>query len=146
MLAMDPTSDIALTNDGALRQDIPAGAITRGTIVGVMPFSDSIYRLSLSGQQLLDYLPREFIGMAGIRHVDGQYLLQTTGRPINPAARYRVLLSNFMYDISPALKAADPTPITVWTDWRQPVYDWFAKHPSSKDAPLERVLGMKPRD
>ena len=145
-LAMDPASDIALTNDGSLRQDIPAGAISKGTIVGVMPFSDSIYRVALTGQQLLDYLPGGFIGMAGLHRVAGKYLLLKTGQPLDPAATYHVLLSNYMYDVSPVLKAADPKPVTVWADWRQPVDDWLAKHPSSKDAPIEGLLDSKPRD
>jgi len=140
MLDMDPSADIALTNEGALRQDIPAGPITKGIIVGVMPFSDSIYRLSLTGQQLLDYLPAGYIGMAGLHRAGGKYLLRKTGQPLDPAATYHVLLNNFMFDTSPALKAAAPKPVTVWDDWRQPVYDWLTKHPSSKDTPLESLL------
>lgn len=140
MLAMDPTADIALMNDGGIRQDIPAGPITKGTIVGVLPFSDSIYRLTLSRQQLLDYLPAGYIGMAGLRRAGGKFLLQKTGQPLDPAATYHVLLNNFMYDTSATLKASDPKPVTVWSDWRQPIYDWLAKHPSRKDTPLEGML------
>ena len=145
-LAMHPDADVALTNDGGLRQDIPAGPLTKATVIGVMPFTNALSRLTLTGAQLLDYLPKGgFIGLAGLRRVGAQYLVANTGKPIDPTARYTVLMNSFMYDTSPLLQQADPHPQQAAGDWRQPVLDWLAKHPTSKEHPLEELLDAKPR-
>jgi len=145
-LARDPDADIALSNDGGFRQDIEPGPIKKSTIFGVMPFYNALVRLELTGAQLLAYLPKggDFIGMAGLRYKGGQYLLKS-GNPVDPAATYRVLMNDYMYNSSAALKAADPTPVSAAPDWRQPVLDWLAAHPTSADKPLDGLVDVKPR-
>jgi len=145
-LAQVPDADVAISNDGGFRQDIEPGPIMKSTIFGVMPFYNALVRLELTGAQLLDYLPREggFIGMAGLRCRGGQYLLKN-GDPVDPAAIYRVLMNDYMYNSNAALKAADPTPVSTSPDWREPVLDWLAAHPTSKDKPLDGLVDVKPR-
>jgi 2',3'-cyclic-nucleotide 2'-phosphodiesterase (5'-nucleotidase family) len=145
-LAGDPEADVALSNDGGFRQDIAPGPITKSTIVGVMPFSNALVRVKLTGAQLLAYLPRGggFIGMAGLQYKGGQYLLKS-GKPLDPAATYRVLMNDYMYNSNNALKAADPTPVFTSPDWRHPVYDWLIAHPTDKDKPLDGLVDAKPR-
>jgi 2',3'-cyclic-nucleotide 2'-phosphodiesterase (5'-nucleotidase family) len=145
-LAMDSRADIALSNYGGFRQDIPAGPITREIIVGVMPFTNSLFRLTLTGDRLLAYLPKDgSIGMAGLRWQAGKFIVAKTGQPIDPQATYRVLINDYMYNTSPVLQGADPKPERVYEDWRQPVYDWLASHPSSKDKPLDALVDLQPR-
>ncbi|MHB0939408.1 MAG: bifunctional metallophosphatase/5'-nucleotidase [Armatimonadota bacterium] len=145
-LAMDPQADIALCNGGGLRQDIAPGPISKSTIIGVMPFTNKLVRVKLTGAQLLAYLPQGggFIGMAGLRCKGGQYFLKD-GKPIDPAAAYRVVMNDYMYNSSAALKAADPQPVITADDWRQPIYDWLAAHPTSKDKPLDGLVDAQPR-
>jgi 2',3'-cyclic-nucleotide 2'-phosphodiesterase (5'-nucleotidase family) len=145
-LAADPTADVALTNDGSLRQDIPAGPITKGTIVGLMPFVNTLLRISLTGEQLLTYLPKTgTIGVAGLVRKAGAWTVVKTGKPIDPKASYEVLLNNYMYDTSTYLKAADPAPIEVSPDWKQPVMDWLQAHPTTEVTPLEGMIDATPR-
>lgn len=145
-LAMDGKAEIALTNHGSLRQDIPPGSITRATITGLMPFSNSLLRITLSGSQLLEYLPEDgAIGMAGLSLRGGECIMAGTGRPVEPQMTYRVLINDYMYETCPALQAADPKPEEVYTDWRQPVYEWLLLHPSSEGDPLENLVDVKPR-
>ena len=40
-----PEADIVMTNGGGVRQSIPSGDITRGTIVGVLPFQNNLVEL-----------------------------------------------------------------------------------------------------
>lgn len=146
-LAQYPDADVAISNDGGFRQNLLAGPVTRGTVFGVMPFTNSLLKVRLTGAQLLDYLPMDrYIGMAGLRRANGQYTLTKTGQPINPAARYTVLMNSYMHAMSSALAAADPYPVTAAADWRQPVYDWLIGHPSSKEKPLDAMVDVKPRD
>ncbi len=145
-LAMDGKAEIALTNYGSLRQDIPPGSITRATITGVMPFSDSLLRVRLTGSQLLDYLPEDgSIGMAGLSLRGGEFIVASTGRAVDPQTTYRVLVNDYMYNTGPVLQAADPKPEEVYADWRRPVYEWLLLHPSSEGDPLEGLVDIKPR-
>lgn len=145
-LEMDSRADIALSNYGSFRQDIPPGPITKETIVGVMPFTNSLLRLTLRGDALLAYLPKDgSIGMAGLRCEGGRFIVAKTGQPIDPQATYRVLINDYMYNTSPLLQEADPKPERVYEDWRQPVHDWFAAHPSSESNPLDALVDVKPR-
>ena len=145
--AGDPLADIALSNNNGFRQDIPAGIISKSVIWGVMPFRNSLLRVKLTGKQLLAYLPQkgEFIGMSGLRRKAGQYLLVKTGQPVDPTAYYKVLLNDYMYNTSAQLKAADPAPMVVFGDWRQPVLRWLATHPTSKKTPLESLTDRQAR-
>ncbi|MHB9134438.1 MAG: bifunctional metallophosphatase/5'-nucleotidase [Armatimonadota bacterium] len=143
---MIPNVDVALSNYGGFRQDIPTGPVTKGLIIGVMPFTNSLYRLTLSGEQLQAYLQKEgLIGMAGVRKKAGQYVLAKTGEPLDAKATYHVVVNSYMYLTSAALQAAHPQADNIVSDWRVPVYEWLAKHPTSKEHPLESVIDTKNR-
>lgn len=145
-LTQYPTNDMAFSNMGGFRQDLPPGTVTKSTLIGIMPFSNSLQQITLSGEQLLAFLPRDgSIYMAGIRLVKGQYQFIKTGQPVDPAATYHVLINNYYYNVSRVLTTADTAPVTVADDWRQPVYDWLAAHPTSKDTPLESLVDVKGR-
>lgn len=145
-LAMDPQADIALCNGGGLRQDIAPGPITKSIIIGVMPFTNGMMRVKLTGAQLLASLPQGggFIGMAGLRCTGGQYFVKDS-KLVDPAATYHVLMNDYMYNSSANLKAADPQPVLTTPDWRQPIYDWLAAHPTGKDKPLDTLMDAQPR-
>lgn len=49
-------SDVAFSNGGNIRADLPEGDITFLDLQNVLPWSDNIVKLKLSGQQLLDCL------------------------------------------------------------------------------------------
>lgn len=146
-LAMDPQSDVALINDGALRQNLEAGELNRAALTSLLPFNDSMLRMTLSGRQLKKYLPhgQAQMGMAGISRKGKGFILVKTGAPIDPKAAYKVLLNNYMVDTNAALRKADPNPVLVAQDWRDPLEAWLRGHPSSPAQPLEKILDLKPR-
>lgn len=49
-------ADIALVNGGGIRADLPAGEITYGDILSVMPYGNSLCCVKASGQEILDAL------------------------------------------------------------------------------------------
>lgn len=49
-------ADIALINGGGIRADLPAGEITYGDIISVMPYGNSLCCVKASGQEILDAL------------------------------------------------------------------------------------------
>src|SRR5581483_10041487 len=130
------------------RQDLQPGLLTRADLTSLLPFNDSLLRLSLSGGALLAYLPGPsdgLMGMAGLRRLNGAYVLEKTGRAIDPKKIYKVLVNNYMQETSPLLKKADPNPVEAAKDWRDPIEQWLLKHPSSPSHPLEKLVDFEPR-
>jgi 2',3'-cyclic-nucleotide 2'-phosphodiesterase (5'-nucleotidase family) len=104
-------ADVAVTNNGGIRADLPAGVATYGTLYEVQPFGNSLYRLRVSGSALRAYLEqqvaRERIGI----HVSGlrlsydparpagariTKLVLEGGKPIRDEATYTVVMNDFM--------------------------------------------------
>jgi 2',3'-cyclic-nucleotide 2'-phosphodiesterase (5'-nucleotidase family) len=89
---------------GALRGDLPAGPITRETLLDVFPFTDRIELLELSGEVLLEALEqglsleRGVLQVAGVEvrydpgRVAGRRIIGATigGAPVEASATYTV--------------------------------------------------------
>ena len=103
-------SDVAVTNAGGLRADIPAGAVDRGTVLDAFPFLNDAWTVDLPGGALRKVLEQGCSLEAGMVQVSG---LQATydmrrpvgarvlnvtigGTPLDPERRYRVTTNSFM--------------------------------------------------
>ncbi len=71
MLQSVPGADVALTNGGGLRADLPAGALTWGALYESMPFDNHVARLRLSGRELKRVLAANLGASHGILSVAG---------------------------------------------------------------------------
>jgi 5'-nucleotidase len=109
-------AQIGLLNSGAIRGNrvIPAGPITKRDIRQLLPFSNTVTLLEVSGEGLraalersVDELPRptgHFLQTAGVRFtVDparppGQRVagIEVGGQPLDPAGRYRVAVPDYL--------------------------------------------------
>lgn len=49
-------AQIGIMNGGGIRASLPAGNITTGHVMGVLPFNNRIWKMSATGQQILDAL------------------------------------------------------------------------------------------
>lgn len=142
-----PTADIALTNTGGIRQDIPAGNITLETMFGLLPFSNSIYQLKLTGSELMACLDDENgqnLVMSGLKINQGYRL--NNGNFIQADSIYLVLTNDYLYSL-PELnfRNFDPEPYDTGIHYRQPVIDWIKSVKSSKENPIDNMLDSKPR-
>lgn len=110
---------IAIQNGGGIRASIPKGKITLGQIMTVLPFSNYLVALDLTGQQIIEALENgvsqvkdlagRFPQVSGLRFVwdpnaevgkrvvsvevknpDGTY------QPIDPSKTYRIVTNNFL--------------------------------------------------
>lgn len=131
-------ADVAMTNFGSMRQDIAPGPITKSTIIGVMPFSNTLISVKITGETLIKFLPGN--AYAGLKHDGDKFILTKTGKPIDPKGIYTVFMNDYMYSVSDLLKSADPTPTKVAPSWRDPVYHWFSRHATSKENPVEKAI------
>ncbi len=73
-------SDFAVVNGGGIRQDIGTGAVTKGDIVGVMPFGNTISQVQISGQEIYDMFEHSVRSTA--KDAAGNVILDENGLPM----------------------------------------------------------------
>ena len=98
--------DLGIMNSGGVRQSLPAGVATYGTLFEVQPFGNKLVRVRVTGQNLWNY----FAGAVerGVNfHVSGARLvyhagppagldsLYVQGTPVSPQTIYTVVLNDF---------------------------------------------------
>jgi 5'-nucleotidase len=118
MLAAEPTAEVAVTNGGGLRAGLPAGTVTWGDVLTVLPFSNTLASLTIRGGALRQALENglslvgqnagRFPQVAGMRFTfdaaapagqrvrDVQVRLDGRFMPLDPDRAYRVVTNNFM--------------------------------------------------
>ncbi len=137
-----PDADVSITNAGGIRQDVEIGAIKLETIVGLLPFNNSIIKLELTGTQLLDCIDNYLVG--GMKTIGGNTLLN--GTPIDTNTTYTVLTTDYLYSLSNSnFSKYDPTPENTSVHYRQPLIDWIKSLNTSVSNPLNNYLDNNPR-
>lgn len=117
MLAASPGAEIALVNGGGLRAGLPAGTVTLGDVLTVLPFGNTLATFDLTGADLRAALVHGlnrmgqggFPQIAGLRLVwnplasgDARLvsaaLLRPDGSlaPLDPARRYHIVANDFV--------------------------------------------------
>ena len=111
-------ADIGLENGGGIRNDIPAGDITYGDIIGMLPYDNTLRRISVTAEQLKTMLTRctalvpvldgNFPQCSGLRFtihskshtVSDIEILQDDGSyaPINMQRTYSVALTDYNHE------------------------------------------------
>ena len=123
--------DIAVMNNGGIRQGLPAGPINYGHLFAVQPFENRLYRVKMTGAQLRAYL-EQIVGRDGLReHVSGVTigynpglpkgqrivsLRLPSGRTLSDAATYSVVMNEFMAQSGEGLtvpEGAVATPLDI---------------------------------
>lgn len=139
-LQMDGSADIAINNRGGLRSPMPRGELTLAEVVGLLPFENTIFAVELNGAEILQVLAegsRPFY--SGLIRTDNDWLLAGTGRPIELAQTYRVLVSSFLYEGGNeygSIAKFDPDGFDTSIHYRQPFVDWLLEQESSESRPL----------
>jgi 5'-nucleotidase len=108
MLAARPDADVAVTNGGGLRADIPAGDLTYGGLFTAMPFDNRFAIVKITGKQLRRLVTSNLQRGGGIlswggltaraRCKDGSLAadIEVKGKPLADAATYTVVTSDFL--------------------------------------------------
>lgn len=137
-----PSSEISLINIGAIRQSIPAGDITLGTIVSVLPFEDYLFEVELTGAQLVECISDLVVG--GMTTIGGYQL--SDGTPIDPNTTYKVLTLDYLYSRPDyCFQYYDVSPYHTSIHYRQPVIDWITSLNTSAANPLDNYLDYTAR-
>jgi len=135
-----PMADVALTNTGGIRDDIPEGPITVGAVITVMPFDNTIVQIEITGEQLVNTLnSREDAAYVGVKNISGRWVLTATDEEIDPDATYTVLVNSFIYEGGDGYRIGDYDPDGHDTSvlYRQPTLDWIEAQGSSMVNPID---------
>jgi len=125
-------ADIAVTNYGSIRADIPAGNITYSHIITIMPFLNLLVNVSISGEDLIKNLNKDPY-FYGAEKVGDDYILLSGGK-IEKNKTYLVVTSDY-YAAGAKWNELDSY-IEVLPDWREPVVNWLINQNTSIDNPL----------
>ncbi|MCX5747484.1 MAG: bifunctional UDP-sugar hydrolase/5'-nucleotidase [Proteobacteria bacterium] len=108
MLAAQPTAEVAMTNGGGLRADIPGGALTYGRLFEAMPFDNRFALVDVKGSHLRRLVTTNLQRNGGIfswggltakaRCVAGKLDVQIAvkGKPLADHAAYKLVTSDFL--------------------------------------------------
>lgn len=102
-------ADVAVMNNGGIRADLRAGAVTYGAMFEVQPFANLLVRITATGADLRAYFEQVLGGASGV-HVSGATIrydpaapagarisaFLVNGAPLEPARIYTVAMSDFM--------------------------------------------------
>jgi 5'-nucleotidase len=120
MRAANPGADVALTNGGAVRTDLPAGPLTYGPLYEALPFDDRFATLPITGGDLAaaiaENLARDngVVVLSGVQAraacVDGALrvtLARGDGRPVAADERLTMVTTEFLADGGAGLLSAE---------------------------------------
>ena len=102
--------DVAVMNNGGIRANLRAGPATYGALFEIQPFANILYRVTVSGKALREYLERIVAKPVNV-HVSGVAIrfdstraagsritsaLLANGAPIRDDAEYALILNDFL--------------------------------------------------
>ena len=109
MRAARPRADVAITNGGGLRADLPAGPLTYGRLYEATPFDNRFATIQVTGAELADVIARNLGRDNGILSISGVRaearckegalevtLHRTSGKSIGPSTRLTLVTSDFL--------------------------------------------------
>lgn len=139
-----PTADVALADPRYVQQDLYPGEITVATIWGLLSTTNELVEVELTGAQLIEVIESREPLVAGLEYGD-EYRLRS-GEPLDPAAVYRILVSDSLYagGYYYELFNYDPEPLLTAIDWRQPAIDWIQALGTSEADPIAEELQALP--
>jgi 2',3'-cyclic-nucleotide 2'-phosphodiesterase (5'-nucleotidase family) len=103
-------AEIAITNAGGLRADLPEGNVTKGNVLDALPFVNSLVICEMTGEQIREVLEQGFTlerGMAQVSGLRAKYDMSRTagrrlveveigGHPADDTRVYRVATNSFL--------------------------------------------------
>jgi len=134
-----PEADLALTTRGALRQEMPPGPVTLGTVLSILPFDNELVIAKLPKSEVAALVAKPKSLVAGVRCDQGT-CTKSDGSPLPEVVR--LVTTDFLYDGGDgyALERKDAPPSMTRVNWRAPVIAWTRRAGSTKDTPLETKL------
>jgi 2',3'-cyclic-nucleotide 2'-phosphodiesterase (5'-nucleotidase family) len=136
-------ADIAILNAGAIRAGLPAGDITKGAVVNMLPFENKLVEVRLTGAEVIECLQTGMI-LAGMRTVGGYF--HSDGTALKMDSVYHVLTTDFLYGQGNTnFSNFDGTPKSTDILYYQPPLAYLEALATSPENPLDLFLDATPR-
>lgn len=142
-------ADIAITNMGGLRSNLPKGNITFGTVYEILPFENSLCIVTLKGSDVKALLSQlAMVGGEGISNAKlliskpyGGQLIEATvgGKPIDELATYSVATLDYLAEGNDGLGAFNNA-ISRYCPQGATIRNIFLEYVKAKAAKGEQVL------
>jgi 2',3'-cyclic-nucleotide 2'-phosphodiesterase (5'-nucleotidase family) len=139
-----PGADVALADPRYVQQDLYPGEITVASIWGLLPTTNELVEVELTGAQLIEVIESRAPLVAGLANRAGYRL--SNGESIDLDAVYQVLVSDSLYSGGNdyELFLQDPQPTYLDLDWRLPPIEWIRSLGSSWARPIADLLMVLP--
>jgi 2',3'-cyclic-nucleotide 2'-phosphodiesterase (5'-nucleotidase family) len=120
-------ADVAIINSGGIRQSLPAGPISRATILSILPFENAIMTVSVTAAELAAELANPESIAVGARLGPNGAVLDDAGKPIPPEKRLTVAITDFAYRGGSGYRwqKLDPKGKETGINWREPIEAWL---------------------
>ncbi|HVV53167.1 MAG TPA: 5'-nucleotidase C-terminal domain-containing protein, partial [Polyangia bacterium] len=148
MRAARPGADVALTNGGGLRADLPAGPLTYGRLYEATPFDNRFATVPVTAGELAEAIARNLgrdngiISISGVRAEarckDGALavtLRRADGHPLPPNTKLTLVTSDFLATGGDGLLSAE-TKLHAQLDDGPPIRDAMADLLRARKTPL----------
>jgi 2',3'-cyclic-nucleotide 2'-phosphodiesterase (5'-nucleotidase family) len=134
-------ADVALLNRYGMRQALEPGEVRARDLWGILPFQNKLVVMKLSGRDLLDNAQCCNGLLDGMQQRNNAWVL-SDGRAVRPDATYVVVTADYAFLGGSGFRfrtqAREPQ---FGVDWREPIVQWMRANQSSRQQPLEKVVG-----
>ncbi len=138
-------TDVVILNRKGIRQDLPAGKVTRGSIYSVMPFENTLLIAKVKGEDLVKQLSNPEAVFAGATAAGKGKFKDAQGKAIDPKREYTVGTVEYLYFGGDGFEfeKLDPMPTETGMAWQTPVIEWTKNQSTDEKKPLEKAIAKK---
>lgn len=138
-------TDVAILNRKGIREDLPAGKVTRGSVYSVMPFENTLLIAKVKGEDLVKQLANPEAVFAGVKAAGKGKFKDAKGKAIDPKREYTVATVEYLYFGGDGFEfeKLDPLPTETGMAWQTPVIEWTKSQSTGEKNPLEKVIAKK---
>lgn len=135
-------ADGVVLNKKGIRQDLPAGPITIGSIYSVLPYENSLMLVKVKGADLATQLSNPEALVSGFTAAGKGKFKDAKGKPLDPKKEYTVGTIEYLYFSGDGFtfEKLDPEPKETGMAWQTPVVEWTRNQKSTEAKPLEKSL------
>ena len=127
--------DVAITNYGSIRSDLPVGNLTVSSVMTIMPFLNSLVTVDVTGTELIRLLNGDNYYIGVTKGADGTYYFTKDKSKIDGRKNYKVATSD--YFASGNRLDSKNSYVVLLPDWRTPAITWIERIGSDKENPLK---------
>ncbi len=135
-------ADVVVLNRKGIRQELPEGTITRGSVFSVLPFENSLLVLKLKGADLATQLANPEALVVGFTPAGKGKFKDAKGKALDPKREYTVGTVEYLYFGGDGFEfeKLDPEPKETGMAWQTAVIEWTQKQGSTEKKPLEKSV------